>query len=307
MEKECGMIFDVRRFSVNDGPGIRTTVFFKGCPLKCVWCHNPEGLEKEPEIFWDERQCMGSSHQCTVVCPKNALRALSGKPGTWKLDREKCDSCGECARRCPTGAFQIIGSRMTVDALVELIAKDRVFYDHSGGGVTFSGGEPFMQPEFLGIVLSRCKESGFHTAVDTCGYAAWNTIAPLLPVIDLFLYDLKLIDDAAHVKYTGVSNKPILENLKKIAEAGKPVQLRVPLIPGITDTEQNIFDIIEFLEPMPALRQVSLLNFHKGGAQKYRRKAMDYAMGGARPLDDEQIGRIKSVFEKHRFIVSVGE
>jgi pyruvate formate lyase activating enzyme len=184
MGNACGMIFDVRRFSVNDGPGIRTTVFFKGCPLKCVWCHNPEGLDREPELFWDERRCLGSTHQCTVVCPKNALE---GKTGSWKLDNGRCDLCGECGRRCPTGAFQIIGSRMTLDGLVELILKDRVFYENSGGGATFSGGEPLMQPEFLGEVLSRCKAEGLHTAVDTSGYASWEVIGPLLADIDLFL------------------------------------------------------------------------------------------------------------------------
>ena len=298
------MIFDVRRFSVNDGPGIRTTVFFKGCPLRCVWCHNPEGLDSEPEIFWDERRCMGRSHRCTVVCPKNVLR---GKPGTWKLAAEKCDSCGECARQCPTCAFQIIGSRMTADDLIELIAKDRVFYDHSGGGVTFSGGEPFMQPEFLGLMLARCREKGLHTAVDTSGYAAWSIIEPLCATINLFLYDLKLMDDAAHLKYTGVSNRRILENLKKIAETRRPVQIRVPLVPGITDSERNISAVMEFLKTMPALKDVSLLNFHKGGEQKYRRKAMAYAMSGARPLEDQAVERIKTLFEKKRFHVSVGE
>jgi pyruvate formate lyase activating enzyme len=300
----CGLIFDIRRFSVNDGPGIRTTVFFKGCPLKCVWCHNPEGLGREPELFWDERRCLGSTHQCTVVCSK---KALSGRHGEWKLYGEKCNSCGECARRCPTGAFQIIGSNMTIDELVGIILKDRVFYEHSGGGATFSGGEPFMQPEFLGEVLSRCKQEQLHTAVDTSGYASWEVIGPLLAGIDLFLYDLKLMDDTEHRKFTGVSNRMVLENLKKIVNAEKNVQVRIPLIPGITDTNKNIFDIIEFLEAMPSLRQVSLLNFHKGGGQKYLRKAMVYAMSGAEPLAVEEIGRIRKIFEKRGFGVSVGE
>lgn len=298
------MLFDVRRFSVNDGPGIRTTVFFKGCPLKCVWCHNPEGLDSEPEFFWDERRCLGSTHQCTVVCPKNVLE---GKTGSWKLDDGTCDSCGECERHCPTGAFQIIGSRMSIDGLVELILKDRVFYENSGGGVTFSGGEPFMQPEFLGEVLSRCKSFSLHTAVDTSGYAPWDVIGPLLADIDLFLYDLKLMDDAEHRKFTGVSNRMVLENLKKIVHAEKAVQVRIPLIPGITDSDTNIFSMAEFLGTIPALRQVSLLNFHKGGGQKYRRKGLTYAMSGARPLTDEQIGRIRTVFEKRGLNVSVGE
>lgn len=305
MENSCGMIFDVRRFSVNDGPGIRTTVFFKGCPLKCVWCHNPEGLDVGPEIFRDEKRCMGAAHRCTVVCPKNALH----KEKEWELDRQLCDSCGECARRCPTGAFQIIGSRMTIDALMALIEKDRVFYDNSGGGVTFSGGEPLMQPQFLAAILSLCKEKGVHTTVDTCGYAAWETIKPLCAAIDLFLYDLKLIDDMEHRKYTGVSNKCILENLRKVVDAGKAVNIRIPLIPGITDTEQNIFAVAELLKTIPSVRQISLLNFHKGGEQKYRRKGLPYAMGGAQPLNDETINRIKAVFEKlgRGYSVSVGE
>lgn len=298
------MIFDVRRFSVNDGPGIRTTVFLKGCPLKCVWCHNPEGLEREPELFWDERRCLGSTHRCTVVCPKNAL---TGGAGSWKLDGRRCDSCGECERRCPTGAFQIIGSRMTVDGLVDLILRDRVFYENSGGGVTFSGGEPFIQPEFLAEMLSRCKKECLHTAVDTSGCAPWEIIEPLLADIDLFLYDLKLMDDAEHRKFTGVSNGMALENLKKIVRAEKAVQVRIPLIPGITDGDRNIFSIAEFLEAIPALRQVSLLNYHKGGVQKYRRKAMAYAMSGAEPLTDDGVGRIKAIFEKRGFRVSVGE
>ena len=299
-----GMIFDVRRFSVNDGPGIRTTVFFKGCPLKCVWCHNPEGLDAVPEIFWDERRCLTGTHRCTVVCPKNALTGSSGK---WKFDGKQCDSCGECARRCPTGAFQIIGSRMTLDELMVLILKDRVFYENSEGGVTFSGGEPFVQPEFLAEILSLCKRESVRTAVDTSGYASWDVIEPLCKDIDLFLYDLKLMDDAEHRKFTGVSNKVVLENLAKIVKTGKAVQIRIPLIPGITDTDANIFSIAEFCAAMPALRQVSLLNFHKGGEQKYRRKWLTYAMIGTAPLDDERIGRIREVFEKRGFNVSVGE
>lgn len=298
------MIFDVRRFSVNDGPGIRTAVFFKGCPLRCVWCHNPEGLEAEPELFWDERRCMTGTHRCKVVCPKNAL---TRQTGGWKLDGKQCDLCGECARRCPTGAFQIIGSRMAVDELMELILKDRVFYENSGGGVTFSGGEPLMQPEFLAEMITLCKRECLHTAVDTSGHASWNVIEPLLEGIDLFLYDLKLMNDAEHRKFTGISNKTVLDNLKMIAKAGKDVQVRIPLIPGITDTDKNIFSIVEFLEKMPSLRQVSLLNFHKGGEQKYRRKGMAYAMNGVRPLVDEQICTIRTLFEKRGFNVSVGE
>ncbi|MBN1129919.1 MAG: glycyl-radical enzyme activating protein [Chitinispirillaceae bacterium] len=303
-ESQSGTIFDIKRFSINDGPGIRTTVFFKGCPLRCVWCHNPEGLSDRPQVFWEERRCMGDRHQCAVSCPKGALhRTDSG----WVIDGDTCDLCEECARQCPTEAFRLIGRRMDADDVVAAVIKDRVFFDTSGGGVTFSGGEPLMQHRFLKVLLARCKEAGIHTAVDTCGYASWKVMAPLLPATDLFLYDIKLVDDAAHKRYTGVSNRTILENLKRLAEGHKEVLIRIPLIPGIVASERNIFDSIALLKGLPGLKNVSLLNFHQGGRQKYHRSGLDYPVSDMVPLGDDAVAAIVHEFRKNGFSVTLGE
>ncbi|MBN1131230.1 MAG: glycyl-radical enzyme activating protein [Chitinispirillaceae bacterium] len=307
MKSDSGIIFDIKRFSINDGPGIRTTVFFKGCPLRCVWCHNPEGLSMEPQVYWDERRCLGSAfsaHECTVKCTKNALhRTASG----WELDPKKCDFCKECERLCPTEALQIIGKKTGADDLMTAILKDRPFFDASGGGVTFSGGEPLMQHAFLGAMLRRCQTNGVRSAVDTCGFAAKEVVASIMEATDLFLYDIKIIDDRLHKKYTGVSNRRILDNLKMITAAGKEVIARIPLIPGITVTEQNIFAILDFLNGISGITNVSLLNFHKGGEQKYRRYRKEYGMENSEPLDDASVDEIKKLFEKSGYSVMVGE
>lgn len=254
-----GIIFNIQKYSIHDGPGIRTTVFLKGCPLSCIWCHNPESQSFAPEIMLYGKRCIGCG-KCTEVCKHGAL-----------LDRDKCTSCGKCAEVCHAKARELAGKVMTVPEVIAQIDKDSIFYEESGGGVTFSGGEPLSQPEFLLELLAQCKKNEYHTAVDTSGYGAAETIKSISGMTDLFLYDLKLIDDDKHIKYTGVSNKLILENLQVISQLGKSIIIRIPLIPGINDDESNIKASARIIQGTPGIEQVNILPYHNIAADKYNR------------------------------------
>jgi len=262
-----GIIFDIKKFAIHDGPGIRTTVFFKGCPMQCWWCHNPESRDKNPQ---------------TVI------RRVK-QPGGDFLDE-------------PTR----IGYRATVSDVMREIKKDIVFYDESGGGVTFSGGESLNQPRFLTALLTICRQEGLHTAIDTCGYAEPETLKDIIPYTDLFLFDLKLMDDVEHIHYTGVSNEPVLTNLRLIIEAGKTVHLRFPIIPGITDAESNLQAMLQFIAPLPGIRQIDLLPYHKIGQHKYRQLAMEDKMKTIEPPSKKHIHQIKKWFEQTAITVSIG-
>jgi pyruvate formate lyase activating enzyme len=267
-----GLIFDIRRFTVHDGPGIRTTVFFKGCPLNCWWCHNPE------------------SHSCH---PEESLKTLN-------LDGKKFS------------LKEMIGKWMSVDEVMSELRMDRIFYAESSGGVTFSGGEPLMQPEFLLELLKECKANSLHTTLDTSGYADQEIIEKMYSRTDLFLYDLKLMDDTDHIRYTGVSNKPILENLKYLIFQGKQIIIRIPVIPGITDTLKNIQEIKEFLSNLMKERRstsplkISLLPYHSIAKNKYARFHIDNKMKHLKDLTKESLIPIKKEFEAEGFQVKIG-
>ncbi|MCS7216688.1 MAG: glycyl-radical enzyme activating protein [Candidatus Bipolaricaulota bacterium] len=273
--RETGIVFDIQRFSLHDGPGIRTTVFLKGCPLRCLWCHNPEGLSPKPELMFFDYKCLGCG-TCARVCPEGALAQGAGaKP---RLAREKCAGCGRCAEACPSGAWRLVGRTITVEELLSLLERDALLYDRSQGGVTFSGGEPLFQPDFLHAALAACKERRIHTAVDTSGYAPWDVFERIAPLTDLFLFDLKPMDEEAHRRYTGVSNRLIHANLRRLAELGRPVRVRVPLIPGITDTEENLQALLALLgEVQGRILGVELLPYHDV-AEKYQRLGKSYGM-----------------------------
>jgi len=270
--------FNVQQFSTEDGPGIRTTVFLKGCPLRCAWCHNPEGMSPHPDLMWNDVRCIGA-RECLRACGENAL-ALT--PQGMQIDRARCTVCGKCAEACPAAALEVIGKAWTADDLLTRLLKDRAFYETSGGGITFSGGEPMQQFDFLCEVLPRCKEAGLHVALDTCGAVAWERYARVLPVVDLFLLDLKIMDPARHQAATGVSNEIILENARRIADAGKTMWIRTPIIPGFTDDLANIEALAHFIsKALPTVERWDLLAYTNLGKPKYHRLDLPYALENA--------------------------
>jgi len=282
-----GIVFDIKKFSIHDGPGIRTTVFFKGCPLSCWWCHNPEGQAPEPEmVFWASR-CI-RCRVCLQACGEGAISWSDD--GDSVTNKEKCTLCGECVELCYAQAREIVGQQMTVAQVMAEIEQDVAFYDQSGGGVTFSGGEPLSQPEFLLDLLRACKAREIHTALDTCGFAPWETLDAIRQYVDLFLYDLKLLQDDKHQKFTGVSNALILSNLQALSQREHHIVVRVPIIPGLNDDEENICQIGAFVAALPHLERVDLLPYHSMAAAKYERFNKDY--GQARPPLDQRMAEI---------------
>ncbi|MEA3338764.1 MAG: glycyl-radical enzyme activating protein [Chloroflexota bacterium] len=270
-----GITFNVQRFSTEDGPGIRTTLFFKGCPLRCAWCHNPEGLSPRPELMWYDVRCIGA-RDCLNACPEHALE-LTGQG--IRIDRAGCTACGDCADACPTGALEIIGREWTAEELFAEGEKDEVFYDTSGGGVTFSGGEPMAQADFVLALARLCREAGIHVALDTCGVVAWEWYEQILPLVNLVLYDLKIFDAERHRAGTGVDNCSILENARRIAAAGKPMWVRTPVIPGYTADEANVAALGDFIAAeLPTVERWDLLAYTNLGQPKYHRLDRPYAL-----------------------------
>ena len=248
-----GFIFDIERGSYVDGPGIRTTVFFKGCNLRCAWCHNPESQSPKPQMMFYKNKCTGCG-KCKEKCPNHL---------------ELCELCGKCTIYCPHDAREICGKEYTVDEVMREILKDKVFYENSGGGVTFSGGECMLQIDFLEEILKACKENGIHTAVDTAGHVPYESFERILPHTDLFLYDVKCFDSVKHKQYTGVGNKLILDNLKTLLGTGKAVWVRIPIIPTVNDTEEEMQQISALLEAHKNYERVELLPYHAMGQHKY--------------------------------------
>lgn len=261
-----GMIFDIKRFSIHDGPGIRTTVFFKGCPLNCWWCHNPESQALEPEMMFRQNRCI-RCEACRTICEQGAI---SWDDDVISTDAAKCTLCGDCVEACYAEARELIGQEMTAAQVMAEIERDIAFYDESGGGATFSGGEPLWQIDFLLDLLRACQEKDIHTAVDTCGFATWETIDSVREYVDLFLYDLKLMNDAKHREFTTVSNQLILSNLQALADKGENIILRVPIIPEINDAVEDLRQLGAFAATLPHVNQMSLLPYHPTAVEKYR-------------------------------------
>ncbi len=298
--KTTGIVFNIQRYSIHDGPGIRTTVFLKGCPLNCWWCQNPESqLCGQEMIFWGDR-CIGCG-ACSAICPSGAIKIKNGIPVT---EKEKCIFCGKCIEKCPALAREMIGKKLTTEEVIKEIEKDLVFYEESGGGVTFSGGEPLEQSEFLESLLNCCQEKKIHTAVDTSGYISWGILKKISPKVDLFLYDLKLTDNERHKKYTGVSNEIILENLKKLSSVHNNIFVRFPVIPGINDDYQNIKEIGKFLSSLK-IAQVNLLPYHYIGADKYRRLGMIYKLADIRSPSEERLSEVSAILRKFNLKVKL--
>lgn len=294
-----GMVFNIMRFSVNDGPGIRTTVFLKGCPLACPWCHNPESIERDKEVVLRSDRCLVCG-ECVDVCAQHAITRVDGQVTT---DRALCTRCGDCVSHCYADARELVGKEWTTGEVMEEILRDTVFFDQSGGGVTFSGGEPFLQHEFLEDLLRACRQRGIHTAVDTTGYTSVSILERIAPLVDLFLYDLKMLDDARHKEHTGVSNRPIRENLTRLVQWRKKVIVRIPLVPGVNDDERNIRSSGEWLASLGAIHEVHVLPYHATGTEKYSRLGKTYTLDAMRTPDRDSVARI--VRELQRYVPSV--
>ena len=269
-----GLIFNIQRFSVYDGMGIRTTVFFKGCPLHCSWCHNPESLSLVREIALRSDRCIQCG-DCMAICKNGAIYRENG---SYVIHRERCLRCGECVDVCVADARALVGREMTVEEVMKEIRADASFFNQSGGGVTFSGGEPLLQHEFLLALLETCRMEGIHTTVDTTGFTSATILKSIAANTDLFLYDLKLFNDAMHREYTGVSNQIIFQNLKLLADWNKKVVIRIPLIPSLNDDEENIRALGAFVASLQKIQEIHLLPYHRSGIDKYQRIGMEYTL-----------------------------
>jgi len=301
-DPERGMVFDIRRFSIHDGPGIRTTVFFKGCPLSCWWCHNPESQQPEQEVMFHPNRCLRCG-ACQAACSHNAI---SLQEEIFLTDPARCQRCGACVTACPAQARELVGKPMTVAEVITQIERDVAFFDESGGGVTVSGGEPLMQPRFLKALLMACKEMELHTVLDTCGHASWKIIEAVRPFVDLFLYDIKLVDNQQHIRYTGAPNTQILSNLQKLAESGAKIILRAPLIPGINDGEEQLNQVAALGRSLPGVERLDLLAYHYAGAGKYDRLSLGYRLAHVVPPDAERMDQIAGFFRQNGLQVKIG-
>jgi pyruvate formate lyase activating enzyme len=274
-----GVVFNIMRFAVHDGPGIRTTVFLKGCPLECWWCHNPEGQAYRPQPFSSSGRCRRCG-DCIAACPQHAIEPAAGTPRT---DPARCTRCGTCVDACWAGAREICGREMGVGELIPEIQRDSVFFDDSSGGVTLSGGEPISQPRFVAAVLRACRERRIHTTVETCGYADPRIFQAVAREADLLLFDLKLLDGARHRQYTGVSNGRILKNLEWLASSGRPYGVRIPVVPGVNDTDGEAEELARYLSAIRA-PAVDLLPYHRAGNGKYGRAGLPYRLDVCQPV-----------------------
>jgi pyruvate formate lyase activating enzyme len=297
-----GTIFDIKKYAIHDGPGIRSTVFFKGCPLTCRWCHNPEGITVASQRIYRQERCVGCG-ECIQICPHGVITQT--EEGIVS-DPAKCDLCQTCADYCPSEAVEFVGRNVTVDEVMHEIKKDIAFYDESGGGITFSGGEPLMQPEFLLQLLDACAALDLHRTVDTTGYAESELLLQVAHRTDLFLYDLKLMDAGRHRDFTGVSNELILNNLKLLAQNAARIQVRVPIIPGVNNDAENIDRTADFVSVLPGVEQVAILPFHNSARGKYGRLGMECASSDIERPSEENLKIIAARLQKSGLQVKIG-
>lgn len=297
-------LFDIKRYSINDGPGVRVTVFFKGCPLSCRWCHNPESISFKTEKLYNKNKCIGCG-SCVAVCPENVL-TLTKTDGVI-TDFEKCRLCGKCAEVCPTKAIEMSGRNYSEEEVIAAVLKETHMMDGSGGGVTFSGGEPLMYPEALKSLLIRCGQEGIHRAVDTSGSVRSSVVEEILPYTDLFLYDLKLMDPQAHREWVGADNALILKNLQLISDNDKEYYIRIPLVEGVNTGDQNIVETIAFLSRLrrkPTV--VGLLPYHNIASRKYEKMGKMYDESGMAEPSKEKVAHIHSLFTKNGLNILIG-
>lgn len=289
-----GLIFNIQRFSLHDGPGIRTTVFFKGCPLHCQWCQNPEGISQSPVLFCYPNKCLGC-RSCLEQCMEEAITIEKTGP---VIDRNRCRLCLKCVIVCPVEAIQVAGKEITASELLKEIRKDRFVFEESGGGATFSGGEPLMQAEFIIELLKELKKENIHTVIETSGFAPWPVLEAVAEMTDLILYDLKLIDPVKSIKYTGVSSSVILSNLKQLIESGSQVQVRMPIVPSVNDDQSNLQEVAIILKEC-GVSELELIPYHILGMAKYTNLNLEYRQAGIAVPSVDQVSGIAVYMEQN--------
>lgn len=289
-----GNIFDIQPFSLHDGPGIRTTVFLKGCSLHCAWCSNPESQSKKPTLSYTKSKCC-SSFTCTTVCPTNALLAINE---SLEIDRNACNACGKCVEVCPTNALKLYGYELSVAQILDKVKKDRAYFEKSGGGITLSGGEAMLQSKFVLELLQKVKKENIHTCLETSGQTALKNMKAVLPFVDLFLFDYKISDEKEHQKYTGSSNKKILENLGFLNENHAEITLRCPIIPGINDTEIHFKAINEISQKFRQIKKIELMAYHNWGQHKYEQIGLPLPKINSESVSDEEVEKWLAFFYK---------